>query len=159
MAEQNYIEEIKEVWEMVKTSLNDKFSETAVNLWLGDARILSFETDVITMGIDSELKFKIVQEKYIPEIEGAFCRLLGYEIRVQLVFTGSSVNADRISSESTAKKEEPQPQKQASLLPTYNFEYTLNDTGNIGMQCGGTAFGYIKIFKQKNGINLKFFAI
>ena len=31
----------------------------------------------------------------------------------------------------------------------YNFEYTLNDTGNIGMQCGGTAFGYIKIFKPK----------
>ena len=31
----------------------------------------------------------------------------------------------------------------------YNFEYTLNDNGNIGMQCGGTAFGYIKIFKPK----------
>jgi len=31
----------------------------------------------------------------------------------------------------------------------YNFEYTLNDDGNIGMQCGGTAFGYIKIFKPK----------
>ena len=23
----------------------------------------------------------------------------------------------------------------------YNFEYTLNDEGNIGMQCGGTAYG------------------
>ena len=31
----------------------------------------------------------------------------------------------------------------------YNFEYTLNDEGNIGMQCGGTAYGYIKIFKPK----------
>lgn len=31
----------------------------------------------------------------------------------------------------------------------YNFEYTLNDKGNLGMQCGGTAFGYIKIFKPK----------
>ena len=31
----------------------------------------------------------------------------------------------------------------------YNFEYTLNDNGNLGMQCGGTAFGYIKIFKPK----------
>ena len=31
----------------------------------------------------------------------------------------------------------------------YNFEYTLNDNGNLGMQCGGTAFGYIKVFKPK----------
>lgn len=31
----------------------------------------------------------------------------------------------------------------------YNFEYSLNDSGNLGMQCGGTAFGYIKIFKPK----------
>ncbi|MDU4861100.1 MAG: XdhC/CoxI family protein [Terrisporobacter othiniensis] len=30
-----------------------------------------------------------------------------------------------------------------------NFEYTLNDSGNLGMQCGGTAYGYIKIFKPK----------
>lgn len=31
----------------------------------------------------------------------------------------------------------------------YNFEYILNDHGNIGMQCGGTALGYIKVFKPK----------
>ena len=31
----------------------------------------------------------------------------------------------------------------------YNFEYSLNDNGNLGMQCGGTAFGYIKVFKPK----------
>lgn len=31
----------------------------------------------------------------------------------------------------------------------YNFEYTLNDNGNLGMQCGGTAYGYIKVFKPK----------
>ena len=128
MAEQNYIEEIKEVWEMVKTSLKDKFSETAINLWLGDIRILSFETDVITMGIDSELKFKIVQEKYVSEVENAFSRLLGYEIRVHLTFTGSSVAADRISSEpSPAQKKEPTPLQKAAMLPNYNFEYTFEN--------------------------------
>ena len=126
MAEQNYIEEIKEVWEMVKTSLKDKFSETAINLWLGDIRILSFETDVITMGIDSELKFKIVQEKYVPEVESAFSRLLGYEIRVHLTFTGSSVAADRMSSEPAPKKE-PTPLQKAAMLPNYNFEYTFEN--------------------------------
>lgn len=31
----------------------------------------------------------------------------------------------------------------------YNFEYSLNDSGNLGMQCGGSAYGYIKIFKPK----------
>lgn len=127
MAEQNYIEEIKEVWEMVKTSLKDKFSETAINLWLGDVRILSFETDVITMGIDSELKFKIVQEKYISEVEKGFCSLLGYDIRINLVFTGSAVNADRMASVSSQQKEEPQAHKPASILPTYNFEYTFEN--------------------------------
>ncbi len=30
-----------------------------------------------------------------------------------------------------------------------NFEYTLNDNGNLSMQCGGTAYGYIKVFKPR----------
>ncbi len=30
-----------------------------------------------------------------------------------------------------------------------NFEYTLNDNGNLSMQCGGTASGYIKVFKPR----------
>ena len=67
MSSQNYIEEIKEVWNMVKESFRTKLSESTANLWFGDLEILSFEDSsqdkstpsefTVTMGTSSEFKF------------------------------------------------------------------------------------------------------
>jgi len=59
MSEQKYMDEICQVWEMVKESFRDKLSETAINLWFGELEIVSFEDDLITIGVPSEMKFKI----------------------------------------------------------------------------------------------------
>ena len=64
MSDQKFIEEIRGIWEMVKDSFREKLPESTFNLWFGELEVVAFEDDMITMGISSAFKFKIIQEKY-----------------------------------------------------------------------------------------------
>ena len=127
MSDQKYMEDIKQVWEMVKESFRDTLSESTINLWFGDIEILSFDEDVITMGIGSEFKFKVILEKHLENIKKSFCSLLGFEINVNLVFTGSASSADGIRSSQTDSKKYEKPNLEKTDLPNYNFEYTFEN--------------------------------
>ena len=85
MTDFQYIEEIQQVWELVKESFRQTLSETTVNLWFNDIEIKSFTPDLITLSINSEFKFKLITDKYLDRIQKEFSRLLGFPIRVQLV--------------------------------------------------------------------------
>ena len=128
MSDQKYLEEIGQIWNLVKESFLDTLPETSINLWFGDVEIVSFENDTLTIGSPGEFKFKIIQDKYIDSIRRRFCELLGFEINVNLIFTGSAVSADQIKSNiigmsAPEKTDEPVPQ----LMPSYNFEYTFDN--------------------------------
>ena len=126
MSEKNYIEEISEIWEMVKDSFRENMTETTINLWFADVKILSFENDTITMGIASELKFNIIRDKYISSIESKFSSLLGFDIHVRLTFTGSAVAANKIAN--PVSREEPKKEeKKIRETPDFNFEYTFEN--------------------------------
>ena len=125
MSDSNYLEEINEIWEMVKNSFRDDLAESTINLWFGDIKILSFKDDCITMGIASELKFNIVQEKYIAGIQDKFKALLGFDIRVNLTFTGSALDCERLHP--TVEKESKREELKQSGTPDYNFEYTFEN--------------------------------
>ncbi len=136
MASQNYIEEIREVWNMVKESFSDTLAESTINLWFGEIEILDFEEKdavfTLTLGISSEFKFKIVQDKYIGRIREEFCRLLGFDVEVRLTFTGSAVSADQVKASIIGMSPSPAPaqpsdREDSSSLPDYNFEYTFEN--------------------------------
>ena len=127
MSDQKYMEEIKQVWEMVKESFRDHLSESTINLWFGEIEILSFSEDEIRLGINSEFKFKVVRDKHLDNIQKYFCELLGFDIRVNLVFTGSAVAADGMRSVSGAVKKYEKPNLEKTDLPNYNFEYTFEN--------------------------------
>lgn len=149
MAEHEYIEEIRQVWDLVKESFRKSLSDTTVNLWFGEIDILSFSRDLITMGIPSEFKYSIVKEKYLDKIQSEFCRLLGFDIRVELVFTGSPTAADAVRSipakadlpervtpavnvQSTAKPDGGENDgsdrdEDDQVMPVYSFEYTFDN--------------------------------
>ena len=42
MPSQNYIEEIREIWNMVKESFRAELSETSIELWFGEIKVVSF---------------------------------------------------------------------------------------------------------------------
>ena len=143
MSSQNYIEEIKEVWNLVKESFRIKLSESTANLWFGDIEILACEDSIqdssdttefkITMGISSEFKFDIIQKKYLLDIQNEFCRLLDLEVHVNLVFTGSA-SADALRQNSIqAAPPSPEPIKEEREVDgekgflDYKFEYTFDN--------------------------------
>lgn len=144
MAEHEYIEEIRQVWDLVKDSFRKSLSDTTVNLWFGEIDILSFSRDLITMSIPSEFKYSIVKEKYLDKIQSEFSRLLGFDIRVELVFTGSPTAADTVSSGSAlpdapekaipdptprmvGREQEPDREDDEQVMPVYSFEYTFDN--------------------------------
>ena len=128
MSDQKYLEEIGQIWNLVKESFLDSLSETTINLWFGDVEIVSFENDTLTLGSPGEFKFKTIQEKYIDSIRRRFCELLGFDIKVNLIFTGSAVSADQLKSNiigMSTNEQEDEPVTQ--LMPSYNFEYTFDN--------------------------------
>ena len=128
MSAQNYLEEIRQVWEMVKDSFRDRLSETTINLWFGNVEINEYHDDIITMSIASEFKFKIIQDKYIEDITVAFCKLLGFEVRVNLIFSGSPTAADLAAApKSPAPAEKEDRIKEAQNLADFNFDYTFEN--------------------------------
>ena len=128
MSAQNYLEVIRQVWEMVKESFRDRLSESTINLWFGGLEVLRFEDDTITMGIASEFKFNTIQNKFIGDITEGFCKSLGFDVHVNLTFTGSPTAADRIDPPSVptpvAKEERI---KEAQNLADFNFDYTFEN--------------------------------
>lgn len=137
MSDRNYIEELRQVWGLVKESFRETLSETAINLWFGEIEVLSLEQDKLRMGIPSEFKFTLVKEKYLASIEEKFRMLLGFDVQVELTFTGSATEADEVASNiiglnvKSGESEETgaaEPQSaDGSVLPTYNFEYTFEN--------------------------------
>ncbi len=125
MSDQNYIEEIREVWGMVKESFREKLSESTINLWFGDVQIISFSDNIITMGIASEFKFNQLQTNYMGSIKKAFVTILGFEVEVNLIFTGKANGADAVRTPLTA--ESSKKGVSGKDLPDYNFEYTFEN--------------------------------
>ncbi|MBQ8415933.1 MAG: chromosomal replication initiator protein DnaA [Clostridia bacterium] len=141
MPSQSYTEEIAEVWNLVKETLKQKHTEATVNLWFGDLEILSFEDTsedfeyehdfTLIFGIPTPFKLKIIKDRYIDELQSEFCRLLGFEVHIELRLTGSATAQDQIKSvigmELPQKKEASKGETTPSKLPEYNFEYTFEN--------------------------------
>ena len=126
MSDQTYLEEIGQIWNLVKESFLDKLSETTINLWFGDVEIISFENDILTIGSPGEFKFNTIRDKYIGEIRDRFCELLGFEIQVNLVFTGSAVTADSVKTKTVGIPQKGEDHEEP-VMPSYNFEYTFDN--------------------------------
>ena len=127
MSDQKFIEEIRGIWDMVKDSFREKLPESTFNLWFGELEVVAFEDDMITMGISSAFKFKIIQEKYINEIQDEFCKILGFDIHVNLTFTGSAKKDDSIAYEQKDSAPKKSVEPEHINLSSYNFEYTFEN--------------------------------
>ena len=143
MPSQKYIEEIKEIWNMVKESFRSDLSETSIELWFGEITVVSFQNSasnpsnaseyILTLGIPSAFKFDIVKTKYLSSIESKFCQLLGFDVKVNLTFTGFAGVGDIIESKVIGMMPPPPPpvkeeaKNPLNTLTDYNFEYTFEN--------------------------------
>ena len=153
MSNQAYLQEIKLVWDIVYDSFRNTMTDAIRELWFKDLTIEDYEDGVITMGIKSELKQKTLTEKYTEELARRFSDELGFDVIVNVVFTGTPLDKEemkrsimervsmgdpsyRMEQEKKRKEQEEkekatQPQSNAlhlgSTMPPFNFEYTFDN--------------------------------
>ena len=146
MANSAYLEEIKLVWNIVYESFSSTMSTSTRELWFGDLVVTDYCDGVITMEIKSELKYKTLTEKYVGELSRRFSDELGFDVVVNLVFSGTPINQEeaiksimeRVSLGDPSWKREQEKEKAeeakkntppvlGSTMPPFNFEYTFDN--------------------------------
>ena len=138
----SYIDEVKVIWEMVKNSLAETMTESAVKLWFGDLSLVSFENNVVGFTIESEFKYNTIHKQlYNVKIADAFSKIMGFPVSVSIEFTGKAASTEelirRIRSENAEAiergaytgeiKNKPTDEMVGGTIPPYNFEYTFDN--------------------------------
>ena len=80
-----YLDGLNAVWEDVRNSFLGSMQSSAVELWFGNMKLLSFEDDVLTFSVDSAFKYDLIKKKFIGTIENGFEERLGFRIKVEII--------------------------------------------------------------------------
>ncbi|MBE6546085.1 MAG: chromosomal replication initiator protein DnaA [Ruminococcaceae bacterium] len=126
----SYLDDLNSIWEAVKVSFLEKFTQSIIDLWFGELKVHSYEDNVITLSTDSDLKHRIIREKFLDLIRDGFTAHLGFEPEIKILLIGSSV-------QETPTHEEPKKELQPKIAengppdgvlpPNYKFEYTFEN--------------------------------
>ncbi|MBO5415277.1 MAG: chromosomal replication initiator protein DnaA [Clostridia bacterium] len=130
----SYLNDITAIWEMVKQSFSDddNLSQSVIDLWFGELRIVSFENNEIVFSTDSEFKHKIINENYVSKIKEKFSAILGFEIDVKVIFDGIPADKEKIKEQFMGNvqreiaHEQAEEKKKIIDSQNYNFEYTFD---------------------------------
>ncbi len=125
-----YLDELCELWEAVKLSFRERYAQTIFDLWFKDLQIHSYEDNIITLSTVSPIKNKVVNERYLADIQAEFAAQMGFESEIRVIFLGEPASTDRIlqqinSPGEETNKEESKPS--AGLSQNYKFEYTFDN--------------------------------
>ena len=132
----SYPEEIKEIWELVKQSLRAGCAETVFDLWYGCLTLHGFnaEKNEVIFAVDSEFKYKELPKRHQGIIEEHFAKVVGMEMKVSFVFTGTPVDKEAIIRRFTVKPKEertafPQqtPAERMSAEEAQRAKYTFEN--------------------------------
>ena len=127
----DYLNEINEIWSMVKGQIKQKIGTTAMELWFGDAEITSFSDDnILTLVAGSDFKKKIITDRYLSDLEALFKEFMGFEIKIDVESKSSHSNTEEVKVQvvqETDNSEKDDDLNLGSTMPTVNFEYTFDN--------------------------------
>ena len=63
-----YLDELNQIWQMVRDSFRPELTDTITDLFLGGLRVTGLEDTVLVMSADSMIKIRTVNAKYKPEM-------------------------------------------------------------------------------------------
>ena len=136
-----YLDDISQVWHLVRESFRPDLSDVITDLWLGKLEVVDFQGSTVTMKAESEVKIRVVTSKYKADIERRFSEMLGFEIKLSLVCEGSPIippdEPGLMDKPKTAAEPEEELRESSressstavigSTLPPFNFEYTFEN--------------------------------
>ena len=145
----SYIDEINELWIIVKELMSENLSSSAMKLWFEDVDIQSFNNNTLQLSVSSEFKKKTIEEKFMPLLEEKFCEVMGFSINIEIQARNPSPKAEDIKRQIVSIKNEDEstfstPSASSpssfsnmddaldstfigSTMPTVNFEYTFDN--------------------------------
>ncbi len=134
----SYLDDISNIWESVKASLLKDLGQQIITLWLDPLKVYSYDNNKITLSVETEFNLKVVKERYIDIIASGFSLMLGFDVDVDVIFTGKTTDVEELKKQirlhTPAEKDVTETEnniKRAddqSLLPqNYNFQYTFDN--------------------------------
>lgn len=126
----SFLKEIESIWENIKSEMSKTMPSSAVDLWLGELKIVSYENDCITFSTDTSTRFKVVKERFIGPLEEKFCEYLGFNTKVDLIFVESEEQREytNLIKKSLGQDIDEDEEKPSKIVPqNYNFEYTFEN--------------------------------
>lgn len=81
------MDSLSELWDAVCTYIKTDggISNAVFSLWLEPLYIVQFDGEKVTLGIESEFKFGIVEKKFNELLEQAFFSILGFPVSVEII--------------------------------------------------------------------------
>ncbi len=140
-----YLDDISQVWIMIRESFRPELSDVITNLWLGGLEVVEFSGSTLTMKAESEVKIRVITSKYKADMERKFAEMLGFNITIRFICgdptpippdePGILQQASARLAEETASGEQPASEQDnafhaggiGSTLPPFNFEYTFEN--------------------------------
>jgi len=130
----SYLDDLSAIWEMVKASFLNQYASSVVDLWFGDMQVVSYENNVITLSTPGEFKYNTIRDKFMDTLREGFAAQLGFEVEVEVIFTGTPTSSDQIVSQikndlpSNNEVTPAEEQRPSGILPpNYKFEYTFEN--------------------------------
>jgi chromosomal replication initiator protein len=136
---QSYLDEITDIWKMVRDSFHNHLSRETVDLWFGELTVTNFEHNTITLSTNSEFKLNVIKNRHLEDIKQGFCHLLGFDIEVEIVFGGQRSDYRQVIQTLEKAKDfqkdipEESPKEAVSTIKNhaspsnYHFEYTFDN--------------------------------
>ncbi len=80
-----YLDDISQVWFMIRESFRPELSDVITNLWLGGLEVVDFAGSTLTMKAESEVKIRVITSKYKADMERRFAEMLGFDITIHFI--------------------------------------------------------------------------
>jgi len=123
----SYIDELDNVWTLVKKSLEDKYTKNFIDLWFSKLKILSYEEQLVKFSTDSEFTYKLINDKYIHAIKEGFRNVMGFEPEVELIFVGTPVDKNKIINQILERDGDASDDARDRVKASgYNRDYTFD---------------------------------
>ncbi len=135
-----FLDDISQVWHMIRESFRPELSDVITNLWLGGLEVVDFAGSTLTMRAESEVKIRVVTSKYKADMERRFAEMLGFDITIRFVcdepsplpqdepgilgHTPGAVESDKQTDQEDGAF---RPGGIGSTIPPFNFEYTFEN--------------------------------
>ena len=141
----SYFNDINYVWEEVKVELKKRYPEKTMDYYMTRFDVEAFDGKTVVIASEGYLPHKYVSENLADHIKELFSIMLGYEVGLEVKFTGDPVEIqqriikqvramtmdEKIEAATpenfTLKDEKNGKINIGGTLPPYNFEYTFDN--------------------------------